>query len=274
VGWQAASAGFFEALRIPLRSGRLFAATDVPDGAPVVIISDAIERQFFAGESAVGKRIVTGDTTSEIVGVVGSIRRANLEDEPRADMYFPFEQSPSNTITLFVRTSATDSRLLLPDVQERLRRIEPAVRFSGATTLDEVSRESIAVSRLAMWLLGVFAAVALALAAVGVYGVLAYQVRQRTREIGTRVALGATTRSIVLMVLRDAGKLVAAGLVVGLGAGVVAAQGLGTLLFNVTVADPLTLTVTAATLTLAMAAASYLPARKAAAVDPAKTLAK
>jgi hypothetical protein len=272
VGWQIASGGFFEALRIPLQSGRLFNATDVPGGAPVVIISDAIERQFFPGERAVGRRIVTDNGVAEIVGVVGSIRRASLEDQPRADLYFAFEQAPPPDVALFVQTSSEDSRSILPDLQARLRLIEPGVAIHRVMTLDEVSRESIAVPRLAVWLLGVFAVVGLALAAVGVYGVLAYQVRQRTREIGTRVALGATTQSIVWLILGQSGKLVAIGLVTGLSAGVVAARALGALLFNVPIADPLTLTITAVTLVTAMSIASYVPARRAATVDPARTL--
>jgi putative ABC transport system permease protein len=272
VGWQSASGGFFEALQIPLKSGRLFNAGDVPGGAPVVIISDAVERQFFNGESAVGKRIVSGNTTAEIVGVVGSIRRSSLEDDLRADLYFPFEQAPSGAVTLFVRTQSDDPRSVLPDIQARLRRIEPAISVGRVTTLEDVSRESIAVSRLAVWLLGVFAIVSLSLAAVGVYGVLAYQIRQRTREIGTRVALGATRQSIVWMILRDAGVLVSLGLAIGLSAGVAAAQGLGALLFDVPVADPLTLTATTATLFATMTVASYLPARRAASIDPARTL--
>jgi putative ABC transport system permease protein len=167
-----------------------------------------------------------------------------------------------------------DPRTILPDVQARLRQIEPAVTVLEVTTLDDVSRKSVAVSRLAVWLLGVFAVVGLALAATGVYGVLAYHVRQRTREIGTRVALGATAQSIVRMILGESGKLVAIGLVAGLGTGMAAARSLGALLFNVPVADPLTLTATTVTLILSMAVASYLPARRAARVDPAKTLGK
>lgn len=274
VGWQQASAGFFEALRIPLKSGRLFNASDGPDGAPVVIISEAIERQFFPGESAIGKRAVTDIGVAEIVGVVGSIRRASLEDEPRADMYFPFERSSPSSVSIFIRTSSREPRAILPDVQARLRQIEPAVALLEATTLAEVSRKSVAVPRLAVWLLGVFAAVGLALAAIGVYGVLAYHVRQRTREIGTRVALGATTQSIVRMILGESGRLVAIGLVVGLGAGIAAARSLGALLFNVPIADPVTLTATALTLVVAMSAASYLPARRAAQIDPARTRGK
>ena len=272
VGWQQASAGFFEALRIPLKSGRLFNAGDGPGGAPVVIISDAIERQFFPGESAVGKRAVTDIGVAEIVGVVGSIRRATLQEEPRADMYFPFERSPQSSVPIFIHTTLHDPRAILFDVQARLRQIEPGVAVLDATTLDDVSRKSVAVPRLAVWLLGVFAAVGLSLAAIGVYGVLAYHVRQRTREIGTRVALGATAQSIVWMILGESGKFVCIGLLAGLGAGIAAARSLGALLFDVPVADPLTLLATALTIILAMSVASYLPARRAAMVDPARTL--
>lgn len=273
VGWQSASGGYFEAMRIPLKSGRLFGPGDLPGAAPVVIVSEEVERRFFPGESAVGRHIVTGDsTTAEIVGVVGSIRRSTLESEPWADLYFPFEQSVPAGITLFVKTSTADARSAVADLQSRLRQIEPGIAFPRVTTLADITRNAVAVTRLAMWLLGAFAMVGLTLSAIGVYGVMAYQVKQRTREIGTRVALGATTNGILWLILGDAGRLVVVGLVAGLGAGVVAAQGLGSLLFNVPTADPLTLVATAVTLVVAMCIASYIPARRAASVDPARTL--
>jgi putative ABC transport system permease protein len=237
-----------------------------------VIISDEVERRFFPGESAIGRHIVTGETTAEVVGVVGSIRRSTLESEPWADLYFPFERNVPSGVTLFVKTNHPEPRALVADLQSRLTQIESGIAVPRVTTLDEVTREAVAVTRLAMWLLGVFAVVGLTLSAIGVYGVMAYQVTQRTREIGTRVALGATTNGILWLVLGDAGRLVAAGLLVGLGAGVAAAQGLGALLFNVPVADPVTLTLTTVTLVLAMCVASYLPARRAAQVDPARSL--
>jgi len=217
VGWQAATGGYFSTLRIPLRAGRLFNEADGPSARPVVIVSEAIQQRFFGGVSAVGRKVKLESEEAEIVGVVGNIRRAALTDEPRADMYFSIEQGPSAAATLFVRTSG-DPRDALAPLRDTLRRLEPLVVVRDAATLDQVARESMQVTRLAMWLLAVFAAAALALAAVGIYGVMAYSVRQRTREIGTRLALGATPRAIQWLVMRDGIRVAALGAAIGVGA--------------------------------------------------------
>ena len=215
VGWQAANAGYFAALQIPLLAGRLFTERDTPDSPPVVIVSQAIEKRFFAGGSAVGRTVKMDDRTAEIVGVVGNVRRAALSDEPHADMYFSSEQGPATVATWFVRTSGDPARIL-PDLQSAIRSVEPAAVFVAPRTLDEVAGESMQVTRLALWLFAIFAAIALALAAVGIYGVMSYIIRQRTREIGTRVALGATRRDIVWMVMRQGAGIAAGGTAIGL----------------------------------------------------------
>ena len=271
VGWQTASGGYFEALGIPLKSGRLFDHRDRPDGPPVVIVSESIERQFFPNDAAVGKRVRLGNADAEVVGVVGDIRRAGLTDDLRADMYLPFERQPSNAITFFIKASGPGASPAA--LQAVLRRIEPALVFPGTTTLEAVAAESMAGTRLAIWLLGVFAVVALVLAAVGVYGVMSYAVRQRTREISTRLALGATAGSVLMMTLRDGGRIVALGLVIGLGGSLLAARSMESLLFKVTATDPATLGATTAVLVITTLVACYVPARRAASVDPARVLA-
>jgi predicted permease len=268
VGWQSASGGFFEALQIPLRSGRLFTAADRQPAPPVVIVSESIERQYFAGESAVGRRVRIGDGEAEIVGVVGDIRRASLTTEPRPDMYFPFERQPGGAITLFVRTSG-DPASLTPAIREALRRQEPQIVFGTTTTLDDVLSDSIASTTFALWLLGLFAGIALALAGVGVYAVMSYVVRQRTREIGTRMALGASSRDIAWLVVRQGGAMAAAGLAIGLGIAWVAARSLSAMLYDVSASDPGTLAVAVIVIAGASLVASYLPARRAARVDAA-----
>ena len=273
VGWQVASGGYFQAMNIPLLSGRLFDRREAPATSPnVVIISHAIEKLYFDGESAVGKKIRSGDGTAEIIGVVGDIRRAGLTDAPRADMYFPFERSPSGGISLFVRTSG-DPAITLTSVRDVLKRIEPAVVLPQMRTLDGIARGSIASTRLVLWLLALFAGVALLLAAVGVYGVMSYVVSQRTREFGTRVALGASRSDILWLVMRQGGTLTVTGLVVGVAAGLLLARGLASTLYGVSASDPLTIASAVGALGLATMAASYLPARRATRLDAARTLA-
>jgi putative ABC transport system permease protein len=271
VGWQVASGGYFKALRIPLVAGRLFDDGDRPGSKPVVIVSEAIQRRFFANESAVGHLFKSSDGPAEIVGVVGNIRRADLRDEPRADLYFPFERGPGNQITLFVRT-ASDPVPMLPSLQAALRTIEPNTAFLQTRTLAQVAAASMQVTQFALWLLGIFAAMAIALAAVGIYGVMSYVVRQRTREIGTRVALGATRRDIIWLVMRQGAAIASIGTAVGLAAGVAASRSLAAILFGVSPSDPATLAVSAAVLIAATMMACYVPARRAARVDPARTL--
>lgn len=271
VGWQLASNGYFGALRIPLRAGRLFDLRDGPDAPPVVVISEAVADRYFAGEDPVGRRVVLGDREAEVIGVVGNIRRAALSDEPRADMYLPFEREATQSVGLFVRT-AGDPLAALAAIQTALRAIEPNLVIFGARAMDDVAAESAAVAQLAMRLLGGFAAVALALAAVGIYGVMSYSVRRRTREMGTRLALGASRRDIITLVLRQAALVAGLGLAVGLLAGLAAARSLGTILYGVPPWDPLTVAGASALLGVTVLAAGYLPAWRAARTDPARTL--
>jgi putative ABC transport system permease protein len=271
VGWQLASEGYFRALRIPLRAGRLFEARDAT-GPAVVIISEAAAARFFAGENPLGHHVDLGDVKPEIVGVVGNIRRASLADDPRADLYFPFERAMSPSTTLFIRASG-DPIAALPAVRAAVRRIEPRAVLYETRTLSAIAEESAAVTRLATRLLAGFAVIALVLAAVGVYGVMSYRVRLRSRELGTRLALGASPRDITRLVLGQASAIASVGLAVGMAAALGFARTLSSVLFNVQPWDPATLASAAALLAAATLAASYLPARRAARVDPVTVLA-
>jgi putative ABC transport system permease protein len=272
VGWQLASAGFFRALEIPLKSGRLFERSDGPGAPPVVVVSESVERRYFEGAPAVGRTLKLGDQTMEIVGVVGDIRRAGLSDDLRADLYFPFEQSLNAGITLFVRTEG-DPAAAQGAIQSAIRGVEPSAAMAETRTLAEVAHDSMGLTRLVLWLLGAFAVTALALAAVGIYGVMSYVVGQRTREIGTRMALGAVSADILWLVMRQGAVIAAAGTGIGLAIGLVAARALRSILFGVSSADPMILAGAAAVLVATTLAACYLPARRAVAVDPARTLA-
>ena len=273
VGWQLASSGYFRALQIPLVAGRLFDDRDDDKAPQVVIISEAIQKRFFPNESAVGKVVKQGDERFEIVGVVGNIRRAGLRDEPRADMYFPFERFKPGQTTLFVRT-ATDPERTLPALRAAIGRVEPNAFVSDEQTLAHVAAESERVTRVVLWLLGVFAVTSLALAAIGIYGVMSYAVRQRTREIGTRIALGATRTNILWLVLQQGAVIAAVGTAVGLATGLATTRLLSSILYGVKGTDPLTMSAAVVLLVMTIMLACYIPARRAAAVDPAKTLAE
>jgi predicted permease len=259
-------------MRIPLLSGRVFSDADGPGSRAVVIISQALEARFFPGESAVGRMVTTGSDVAEIVGVVGNIRRAALTDAPHADMYYPLERTPGTATTLFVRT-AGDPSAIVPELRSALRRVEPALTLRGIVTMDEIARESLQVTRLAMSLLGMFAAIAIVLAAVGIYGVMAYTVRQRMREIGTRMALGASPHSILWLVLGQGGRIAAAGALLGVAMSLAASRALRSLLFGTSPADPSILAGAATLLLVTALIACYIPARRATRIDPIKTLA-
>ncbi|MEO5896669.1 MAG: FtsX-like permease family protein, partial [Vicinamibacterales bacterium] len=196
----------------------------------------------------------------------------SLTDSPRADMYFPMEHAPSGATTLFVRT-ASDPVSIVPLLRTTLRSVESAISVRSIRTMEEVVRESVQVTHLALWLLGLFAATALVLAAIGIYGVMSYSVRQRTREIGTRVALGATPSSILWMVLGQGARVALTGTAIGLITAFAAGRVLRGLLFSIAPTDPLVLGAAAALLLVTALLACYFPARRATRVDPVSTLA-
>jgi predicted permease len=272
VGWQSASGGYFRTLGIPLRAGRLFDARDRPDTQPVVIISEALAAEYFSGENPVGRRVRLGDEQAEIVGVVGDIRRASLSAAPRADMYLPFERGAGQAVGIFIRTTGNPLESM-PAVRAAISSLEPQTVMYGARTLEDIAAESAAVARLAMRLLGGFALVALLLAVVGIYAVMSYAVRRRSSEFGTRLALGATRRDIVRLVMRHAAVVAGVGVGLGLGVGLAAARSLGTILYGVPPWDPMAIAGAVIVLLAAAMLAGYLPARRAARIDPARTLA-
>jgi putative ABC transport system permease protein len=271
VGWQAATGGYFSALRIPLRAGRFFNDADRPGGRQVVIISEAIRDRFFPGEDPLGKMLQGDGETAEIVGVVGNISRAALSDKPAADLYFPMEQAPQNATTMFIRTTA-DPRAAVPRVRERLRSLEPSIVLRDIRTMDDIVRSSVELTRLAASLLGLFAVCALLLASVGIYGVMSYAVKQRTRELGTRLALGATPTGILWMVMRDGLRVAAIGAAIGLIVSVGTARSMAAMLFGTSPADPVTLAAATSILLAVALAASYVPARRATRLDPRESL--
>jgi ABC-type lipoprotein release transport system permease subunit len=204
---------------------------------------------------------------------VGDIRRADLRDEPRADAYFSFENTPQNQITFFMRTTG-EPTAVTSAVQAALRSVEPGAVILETRPMRDIAADSLRVTQLLLWLLGVFAMTALALAAVGTYGVMSYMVRQRMREIGTRVALGASRGNIVWLVMKQGMVIATMGAAIGAAIAMEATRSLRSILYGVSAADPVTIGIAVSILIATALAACYFPARRAAAVDPSRTLAE
>jgi putative ABC transport system permease protein len=267
---------YFQTMGIPLVSGRYFDARDTADSPPVVIVSEALARKYWPGEDPVGKRITFNRVPNtqdplwrEIVGVVGHVRNESLEGESRGQYYVPYAQRPNNTdLFLVVRTDAADPAALAPAVRGAVAGVDRDLPVYRVTTMEKLVAESLMQRRFAMFLFGVFAALALALAVVGLYGVMSYGVAQRTHEIGLRMALGAQSRDVLRMVVGQGMLLVAIGLGLGLVSALLLTRLMESLLFGVSAADPATYAGIALLLAAVAFLASYLPARRATKVDP------
>ncbi|MEZ5318374.1 MAG: ABC transporter permease [Vicinamibacterales bacterium] len=260
------TADYHRAIGIPLRAGRLFTATDRAGSQPVVILNESAARKYFPDEEAVGRTIgINGDRT--IVGVVGDVYQSNLETEPRTEAYVPIGQGPTFFSELVVKTTG-DPYDVLPAVRSAVLSVLPDVPLRNVRTMEEVLARQVAQRRFNMLLLGLFGVLGLVIAAAGIYGVMAYTVSQREREIGVRMALGATRRSVVGMVLGQASLLVAGGLVIGgVGAFLLGDQ-VQRFLFRMDTGDWRVFATAIGVLALSALVASLLPARRAAGVDP------
>jgi macrolide transport system ATP-binding/permease protein len=277
VSVRTVSTGYFETLQVKLVRGRFFTDSDDLTKPMVVIINRALAEHYFPGENPLGKQI--GDTElspkslKEIVGVVDNIRERGLDDEIQPAMYVPFNQDPDSGFDLVVRT-AQSPQAILPSLSQVIHEIDPTVVTVRPVTMEDRIHDSSAAytHRSAAWLVGGFATLALALGIIGLYGVIAYSVGQRTREVGVRMALGAQRGAVYRMVLQEAGILSGIGIVVGLVCSLASATLLQNLLFETPPRDIPTLLAVAAVLGAASLLASYVPARQAASVDPVEAL--
>jgi putative ABC transport system permease protein len=265
------SPGYFSTLGVPLRSGRLLREADDPSAAPVLLINEAAARRFFPEQAPLGQQIAFWGTARTIVGVVGDERFQGVAEAAPPAVYVPLAQAPTAGGSLLVR-ARRDPVSLAGAVRAAFREIDPALAVFGVETLDETLSRSVGQRRFTVLLLGLFAALALSLAVVGVHGVLSYSVAQRTREIGIRMALGATRRSVTRMVMGQGTGLIAAGILLGLVGALLLSRVLRGLLFGVSATDPAIFGGVALLLLLVALLASYLPARRATRVDPAITL--
>lgn len=258
-------------LRIPLVRGRLFEPSD-REGAPLVfLINETVARKYFPNEDPIGRTLNVRDADRTIVGIVGDIHQVSLESEPMSEIYLPLAQDGRGTGELLVRTTGNPYGVL-PAVKAAALLAVPDIPLRNIRTMEEVFERRLAQRRISMLLLGLFGGLGLVISAVGIYGVLAYTVAQRTREIGVRMAIGATRPHVVGMVLRQAGTLVAIGLAIG----GVAAWWLRTtasaFLFRIDAGDSRAFLAALAALAVAALAASAIPARRAASVDPVEAL--
>jgi predicted permease len=279
-GMQWATPGYFGALGIPLRHGRLFTAADDADAPLVAVVNERLARELWPGEDAVGKRLrmwPEGSAWMEVVGVVADVKHYGVREDASTKLYVPHLQgyrgayhSP-NRMALFVRTEADPAALAGP-VRAVVREVGPDVPIGRVRPMADIAGEALARERFTLALLGLFALVALLLAAVGVYGVVALAVVARTREIGLRMAVGADRGRVAGRVLREGLVLAAWGLVFGLAGGFLAARLLRATLFGVGPADPWTYAAAAPLLAAVVALASFLPALGAARMDPVRAL--
>jgi predicted permease len=271
--WTQVSGDYFRAMSIPLLEGRFFGEQDGPDAPPVAIVNQTAAKRYWPSEDPIGKRFKGFDARGRndewvtVVGLVADMRSHGLEQAPMAVIYEVQAQRGEATPNLVVRTSTDPSQLAMT-VRGVLHELDPGAVVSEAMTMSDVLREQTAPRRFQAWLMGIFSALALALAVVGLYGVMHYFVVQRTPEIGLRVALGARREDIVKLLMKRVGRFAAAGLGSGLVLALWAAALIKRLLFGVSQADPFSFAGATLLLVIAGLAATYLPARRATRVDP------
>jgi len=265
---------FFQALRIPLLKGRLFTQNDTTDSPRVVIINQALARQLFPNQDPIGKRIDVGwgdPGWSEIIGVVGDTKQADLAAEKRPSTYMLYAQNPSILqylgVYLLVRTSQ-DPDSTVQAIQRRILQLDAGQPVGQPRTMDDIIAASLAPQRAPTWLFGIFSAIALFLAAIGIYGVLSYFVVQRSQEIGVRMALGAQRSSVLGLILRQGARLIGIGVAVGVVGAFFAARALTSLLFGVKPTDLPTFLSGAVLLAVLGLVACAVPALRATRVDP------
>jgi putative ABC transport system permease protein len=279
--WQVVTPGYFEAIGTTLRAGRTFTDADRADTLPVIVINETMARTFWPDQNPIGRRLTMGrnDRWTTIVGIVADIHHRGLEAQPRTEMYRPHAQfrygdqsAPAVSAMTWVVRTAIDPLAAVGHARAAIRAVDPGLGISDVATMTQVLRDSTSDRRLDLLLFTLLGGLALTLAAVGVYGVVAYAVTQRTHEIGVRMAVGAQPADVVRMVLGYGLKLGLAGIALGSAVAVAGARLIRGLLFAVSASDPVTFVAVAATLVGVTLIASYVPARRATRVDPLTAL--
>jgi putative ABC transport system permease protein len=259
---------------IPIVAGRAISPADTEQSPLVVVISQGLARRAWPNASPLGKKILVGRFPgfAEVVGVAGDVKNNGLAREPMAEMYTPYPQRPWPAMQFAVRSAGADALALVNAVRAAVQDVDRELPITRVETMDAALADSISTERLMTWLLLAFAAVALLMAAVGLYGVIAYTVAQRTQEIGVRVALGADPRAVVRLVAAEGLRLTAAGMIAGTLAAAVVSRAMRGMLFDISPADPLTYVAVLALFALTACAALVIPARRALSVDPLTAL--
>jgi len=275
-GYRTITPQYMETLNVPLLQGRNIATGDTEKAPAVVVINATMARTYFPGENPLGKRMQIGATPDkdvpymEIVGVVGDVHQG-LDSDPKAEMYLPYKQAdallPVFQLSIVLRT-AGEPHAQAAALRSALGEIDPNQPLVKIRTMDENMAASVTEPRFRTWLIGIFAGLALVLAAVGIYGVMSYSVTQRTNEIGIRVTLGAQANDVFRIVVGEGMRLALLGVAVGVVAALISTRVLRTFLYGISAVDPVTFVATALLLTMVAVAASYFPARRATRVDP------
>ncbi len=258
-------------MKIPLRAGRTFTAHDTAESEKVVIINENAARRLWPDRDAVGQIALAGPGEVRVVGVVANVRHSSLEETAGLEMYFPVTQVGSGSVEMVVRTKRPPEAIA-PEVRAAMRAVEPSLPTAEFRTLTDMVDHAVSPRRFVVLLLGSFAALALVLASLGIYGVVSYSVAQRTREIGIRMALGASAGNVQLRVLRETMLLAIAGGVLGVFGAIATSRLIESLLYGVQPGDAVTFAAMIGTLTVVAALAGYLPARRASRIDPMSAL--
>jgi putative ABC transport system permease protein len=267
-----ASASYFSVMGIPLLRGRLFNESDSSSSVPVTLISEALAKRYFPNEDPLGRQLTfgfpaNGIVSREIVGIIGNIHDVSLGKEPGPMLYVPYAQAPLYGGEVVVKSTLSTSAVV-GAIRTVTHDIDKNLPVTDIAALPDVLNESVAQPRFRTLLLGLFGAIALMLAAVGIFGVISYSVGRRTHELGIRMALGAQPGSVLNMIFRETLTLTLIGIAVGIPCAIAAARLIRRLLFNVTLYDPITLALVPLVLIAVGALASYIPARRAMKVDP------
>ena len=271
------STNYFKTIQATLIAAASSPKPTTPSSTPVIIINQTLAKQFFPNEDPIGKMIGNTDldpkSMRQIVGIIDDIREGGLDEDIRPAVYYPFTQSTDDGFIVVART-AQDPKSMLPALVKAIHEIDPNIGVRNETTMMQQinDSETAYLHRSSAWFVGGFAALALLLSVVGLYGVIAYSVSQRTREIGVRMALGAQRSSVYQLILKEATWLIALGIVAGLAGSLAVTTLMGKLLFGVHSWDVPTLATVAVLLGISALLASYIPARRAASVNPVEAL--